>query len=125
MMGGALGLVVAVWSTSVPAKMAATAALSIDLAVHPNGRVFAFTAALCLLTGLLFGLAPAIRASRVAVSAALNGSKENLGGSSRWFSLGKVLVVLQVALSIVLLIGAGLFARTLGALKSVDMGFDR
>src|SRR5882762_7438750 len=107
MIGGALGLLVSLWSTNVLLKIVATGRLSIDLDVHPNGRIFAFTAALCLLTGLLFGLAPAVRASRVAVSAALNGSKENLGGSARWFSLGKVLVVLQVALSIVLLIGAG------------------
>ncbi len=120
--GGAFGLLVSLWSTSVLLKIVATGPLSMDLDVHPNGRIFAFTAALCLLTGLLFGLAPAVRASRVPVSAALKGSGE---GSPRWFGLGKALVVLQVALSIVLLIGAGLFARTLGALKSLDLGFDR
>jgi predicted permease len=122
MLGGALGMLVAVWATSALLKIVASGRLGIDLDVHPDGRILAFTTALCILTGLLFGLAPAISASRVALLSALKGSG---AGSPRRFGLGKALVISQVALSIVLLIGAGLFVRTLRNLKSQDMGFDR
>jgi predicted permease len=121
-LGGALGMLVAVWGTSVLLKIVASGRLALDLDVHPDWRVLAFTAALCMLTGLLFGLAPAVRASRVSLSPALKGSGTNSPGR---FGLGKALVVSQVALSIVLLIGAGLFIRTLRNLKSQDLGFDR
>ena len=121
-LGGALGMLVAVWGTSALLKIVASGRLALDLDVAVDLRILGFTAALCILTGLLFGLAPAIRASRVPLLSALKG----IGASSAGrFSLGKALVVSQVALSIVLLIGAGLFVRTLRNLKSQDMGFDR
>jgi predicted permease len=122
MLGGALGMLVAVWATNALLKIVASGSLALNLDVHPDGRILAFTTALCILTGLLFGLAPAISASRVALLSALKGS--GLGSPGR-FGLGKALVISQVALSIVLLIGAGLFVRTLRNLKSQDMGFDR
>ena len=121
-LGGALGILIAVWGTSALLKIVASGRLALELDVHPDGRIFAFTAALCILTGLLFGLAPAVRATRVALLTALKGSG---AGSPGRFSLGKALVIAQVALSIVLLIGAGLFVRTLRNLKSQDLGFDR
>ncbi len=80
-------------------------------------RVFVFTAAVAWLTGLLFGLAPALRATRVDLHSAL---KENTRGARGSLSvLGKSLVIAQVAVSLLLLIGAGLFIRTLHNLQSV------
>jgi len=130
-LGGALGMLVAVWGINALLGILSAGPFSpvgcavcggIDVDVHPDWRILSFTAALCILTGLLFGLAPAVSASRTTLSPALKGSGT---GSAGRFGLGKALVVSQVALSIVLLIGAGLFVRTLRNLKSQDMGFDR
>jgi predicted permease len=86
-------------------------------------RVLGFTAIASILTGILFGLAPALRATRIELTPML---KENPGssGSSR-SRLSKTLVVTQVALSLVLLAGAGLFVRTLRNLNQIDAGFNR
>ena len=85
-------------------------------------RVFGFTAAVAVLTGLLFGLAPALRATRVDLNSAL---KENTRGAVGSLSvLGKSLVIAQVAVSLVLLVGAGLFIRTLHNLSRVTLGFN-
>lgn len=85
-------------------------------------RVFAFTVAVCVLTALLFGAAPAWQSTRSDLVPAL---KEDVPGSTgiRRFTLRKGLVILQIALSIPLLVGAGLFARTLGNLRGLDTGF--
>ena len=126
-MGGALGLLFAKWGADVLVKYAATGPMrslnaTLTLDVHPDARVLLFTAALALITGILFGLAPALRASKVSISPVLS----ERGGSSRGRAgLGKLLVVSQVALSVLLLIGAGLFARTLHNLKTENLGFDR
>ena len=86
-----------------------------ELRFHPNLRVAAFSAAATLLTGLLFGLAPAWRTSRA-------GLAESMKDVPR-LRLGKVVIALQVALSLALLVGAGLFLRTLGNLNRADIGF--
>src|SRR5205085_7906637 len=85
-----------------------TTPLALKLDLHANGEVLAFTALLCLLTGILFGLAPAFLSSKVALAPALSGRGADTGSSGGRFSLGKILVVVQVAVSLVLLIGAGL-----------------
>jgi predicted permease len=97
----------------------------ITLDIHPDWRVLAFTAALCLVTGILFGLAPAFSGSKTTLSTALTGRRADSGSSGGRLGLGKVLVISQVALSLVLLAGAGLFVRTLRNLRSVDLGVDR
>jgi predicted permease len=124
-MGGALGLLMARWGTNILLAMAASGRLPVNLEIHPDLRVLGFTAGLCLLTGILFGLAPASNASRVSLGSALSERGAGSGGAMERFSLGKVLVVSQVALSLLLLIGAGLFTRTLANLKSQDLGFAR
>ena len=101
--------------TSAPALLP----VSLDLKLDP--AVFGFCAAICLLTGIGFGLAPALRASRVSIVAALRGSKTQPGGSAA----GRVLVILQVAVSAMLLVGAGLLVRTLHNLRTQDLGMDR
>jgi predicted permease len=124
LIGGALGVLFASWGarvllTYLPQER------PVSLDVSPDARVLGFTLAVSVLTGLLFGLAPALRATRLDVTASL---KEKGGGGSgdrSRLSLNKILIVSQVALSLFLLIGAGLFVRSLQNLKSLDAGFDR
>jgi predicted permease len=91
------------------------------LNLTPDARVLGFTLAVSVLTGLLFGLAPAWQATQPNLTAAL---KDQTVGSRSRLRLNKFLVVTQVALSLFLLIGAGLFARSLWNLKSLDAGFN-
>jgi predicted permease len=94
---------------------------SLDLT--PELRVLGFTFVVSILTGILFGLAPALQAVRVNVSPELKGGRA-LAGITR-FALGKFLVSAQVALSVLLLTGACLFARSLHNLYTMDTGFNR
>jgi predicted permease len=93
-----------------------------------NRTVLAFTAFTAILTGLLFGLAPALRSSGVQASLALKDSAATLAtgkhAGSRRLSTGSVLVMGQVALSLVMLVGAGLTVRSVANLKNVDPGFE-
>src|SRR5262249_37321306 len=86
-------------------------------------RVFGFTTAIAVLTCMLFGLAPALRATRVAPASAMRASGRGLTAGRGRFSLRRGLVVVQVALSMVLLVGALLFVRSLQKLLLVDVGF--
>lgn len=92
--------------------------VSLDLA--PDLTVLAFTLGISICAGVLFGLAPAIQSTRVSVNPELKG-----GDRSAPVSFGKLLISVQVALSLVLLTGAGLFARSLYNLRTMDAGFDR
>jgi predicted permease len=85
-------------------------------------RVFGFLAGVSMLTGIVFGLLPALRATRMDLAGAMKASGRSVTSSRSILSKG--LVVLQVAMSLVLLVGAGLFLRTLENLKRVDVGFD-
>ncbi len=87
----------------------------------PDVRVLAFTAALTVFTGLLFGLAPALRATRADLVSALKDQSAAFGRSRR-FGMRNTLVVVQVALSLVLLAGSGLFLRSLQNASSIDIG---
>jgi predicted permease len=96
--------------------------------VHPDATVLFFTTALAVLTGIGFGLAPALRSGRIAIAPQLKESLRSILSSShtgsRRFSPGGWLVVSQVALSMVVVIAAGLLLRTLDKLKNIDPGFD-
>jgi predicted permease len=131
-MGSALGLVFASWMASGLSAFVRsgavgfnTAPTSINLDLHTDWRILAFTAGLCILTGILFGLIPAFRASRISLSPSLVGRGADSGSSGGRFGVGRSLVVVQVALSLLLMIGAGLFVRTLRNLKTQDLGLDR
>jgi len=95
-----------------------------------DGRVLIFTLLVALATGVLFGLAPAVQATKVDVAPALKETRASSprGRTRRFgipFGLSHVLVVSQIAISLVLIAAAGLFVRTLGNLHAVDVGFNR
>jgi predicted permease len=89
-----------------------------------DGRALGFTLGLSMLTGLVFGLAPALLASKPDFFAALKADSPGLGGGGRRLSMRNLLVVTQVALSLVMLIGAGLCVKSLRALQAIDPGFE-
>ena len=122
--GGALGVIFALWGKSVLVALAdkGTGFLPADVSPSTNWRVLAFTAAVSLLTGVLFGLIPAFRATRLDLTSALKQGRRTTGAVSR---LSKGLIVAQVALSLLLLVGAGLFIRTLYNLQQVNLGFNQ
>jgi predicted permease len=114
-LGGALGIAVGYWGKQLlPGSLGALAPL--------DWRVLAFTLAVVLVTGVLFGIAPALRTTRADISSVLKETSRSVAGSRS--VLGKSLLIVQVAISLVLVTGAGLFLRTLDNLRSVDVGFD-
>ena len=122
-LGGVVGVIFAVW-----AKNALASLTSKETGLVPNGvelslnwRVLSFTLLVSLLTGVLFGLAPALRATSLDLATSLKQSRRTTGVVSR---LSKGLIVLQVALSLLLLIGATLFIRTLYNLQHINLGFN-
>jgi predicted permease len=98
-------------------------AIVLDLAL--NARVLLFTLSLGVLSALAVGIAPALRATRLDPGAGLQGGSRGVAGNRVFMKLGRALVVVQVALSMVLLTGAGLFLQSLRQLESVDVGFVR
>jgi predicted permease len=119
--GGVCGVLLAQWGVVVLVKMVAEGS---PLNTRPDVGVLLFTAGVSVLAGLLFGLVPAIQASRTNLSAAIKERTRMRGGFMR-LSLSSLMVVLQVGLSMVLLTGAGLFGRSLLKLQNEDVGFDR
>ncbi len=123
LIGGLAGLVFAYWAKDFLVQWNPWGNRLPVLDLSLDWRVLGFTTAVSVLTGLLFGCAPAWRATRVDVNPALkDGGRGSQGSSRSWFS--KALIVAQVAMSLVLLIGAGLFMRTLRNLQTVDVGFN-
>jgi predicted permease len=122
-LGGVGGLLFAVWGSRLLVRFLSKAGSELQLDTAPDLRALAFTMGVAVLTGLLFGLAPALRATSVSPN---NVMKEHARGTvgSR-FNLGRALVTGQVALSLMLLVGAGLFLGTFRNLLSIDLGFSR
>lgn len=124
-LGATCGLLFALWGGRLLVHLLSTANYEVQFDVAPDLHVLAFTSAVALLTGSLFGLAPALRATNVAPNQSLKeNARGTVTGASR-FSLGKALVTSQVALSLVLLVAAALFLGTLRNLLTADLGFDR
>jgi predicted permease len=124
LIGGVLGLALAYWGTRVLASLLMSEGLPLVIRFESSTRILAFTSLVSLLTGLLFGLSPALQATKVDVNTTIKDQTHTLAGMSR-LRLGKALVVLQVAVSLILIVGAGLLIRTLQNLKGVDVGFHR
>jgi macrolide transport system ATP-binding/permease protein len=120
--GGALGFLTALWASGLASGLRTRAGGNLDLDVTPNTRVLVFTLAASVLTVLLFGVLPALRASRLELVPMLKGSTTT-PVFRRGPSLHSLLVVTQVTLSLVLLTGAGLFLRSLWKLQSIEKGF--
>ena len=121
--GGALGLLAAQWLVSGLLAVFSNGNNTIPFDLKPDMRILAFTGAVSILTGILFGLAPALAATKVDLIPMLKGAE----GESRPLRrrLAKSLVIAQVALSLALLIGAGLLIRSLQQLYRVDTGYER
>src|SRR5580700_11258579 len=121
--GGLLGLLVSVWTTSALLHILPADATGGWIAAALDLRTLAFTLALATFTGLLFGLAPALQAGRAEVASTLREQRASLAAAGGGARIRRVLVVAQLALSLLLLVGAGLFARSLFNLQRVDPGF--
>ena len=125
--GAGLGALLAyAGATGLAAFFAENANSPLQINLHPNAPVLLFTIGVAVLTGIGFGLAPACRITRTNVTTELKGNSATAArhGSGRRFGLSSGLVVLQVALSVVVLSGAGLLLRTLDNLRNIDPGFD-
>jgi predicted permease len=118
-LGAILGWGFARWGVHVLLGLLST---RIALDVHPDMRLFAFTTALCLGTGIVVGIIPALRATQIDLRGGLTERSSHGGGRS---VLGKTLVIAQVGLSLLLLVGAGLIVRSLQNVLAVDAGYHR
>ncbi len=122
--GALLGLAFAFWgSRLLVALMTQGSLFPVTLDVSPDLRVLSLTASVAILTGILFGVAPAWRSSREDPATVLQQNARSL--SSGTGKLSKALIITQVALSLVLLLGAGLLARSFEKLRSIDLGFQK
>ena len=122
-LGAALGIVFARWSTGALVRAVSTVANPVVLDLSVDVRVLLFTIAVTALTIVLFGVAPAFRASSVSATAAIRSDRSAAAGGVR-VGVTQVLIVAQVALALVLVTGAGLFARTFASLAERPLGFD-
>jgi predicted permease len=121
-LGGAAGFALAIWLDRFLVALTPSGDTSIHISTTPDWRVLPFTFGVTVLTGLIFGLAPALQTTRLDLAETLKDQAGAVvsGGSVR---IRKMLVIGQVALSLLLLIGAGLFIRTLRNLRDLDPGF--
>ena len=117
--GGVIGLFLAWWGTRILLVLASGGSVPIPINVEPNRRILTFTIAVSVATAIISGLAPAIIVTRQRLTSALKTS--TMSRPRLWLS--RPLVVAQVALSLLLLTGAGLFVKTLRNLRAVDLGF--
>jgi putative ABC transport system permease protein len=121
--GTVLGLVVAQWAARLLVFELSGESIARALDVGLDWRVMAFTVAVACATALLFGVVPALRATQVAPTDAMKQQGRSIVGEAR-FGVGSALVVAQVALSLVLVVGAALFMRTFSSLAHVRLGFE-
>jgi predicted permease len=120
--GGIAGLVVAVWTDKALVDFLPRSAVPMNLSATPDWRILSFNIIISVVTGIAFGLVPALQSTRPNVAGTLKDQAGAVvGGTST--GLRKLLVVAQIALSLLLLIGAGLFIRSLQKLKDLDPGF--
>ena len=123
LLGGVAGVALAWWGSRLLLLMASNGPQTLPVDVTPNIRILGFTIGVSALCAIIFGTAPALRASRIEPNTSLKGGKIS-GSSILRNPLGKAFVVGQVALSLLLLVGAGLFVRTLVNLQNIPSGFN-
>jgi len=125
--GGVLGIAVAYWCTGVLPRWASEGTAAIPLNLTPDARILFFGVVVAIATGLLCGFAPALQSAHVDPASVLKAGVQSIPGrdaGSRW-PVRKLLVAAQVALSLVLLVGAGMFLKTLQNYSQLNPGFDR
>ncbi len=122
-LGGAAGLALAWWGSGLLVTMASSGPRPLPLQVTPNARILGFSLLVSVLSALIFGATPALHATRVDLNATLKDGKGSLQANSQ-SRIGRALVVAQVALSLMLMVGAGLFVRTLINLQDIPTGFN-
>jgi putative ABC transport system permease protein len=122
--GSIAGLIIARWGSRAIIVMLSTRTQIVDVNLSMDRRVFAFTTAVGILTGLLFGVAPAFRGSSLTPADALRDHSRGVVSGGGRFQIGHALVALQIALSFVLVFGSTLFVRTLVSLTTQEMGFE-
>lgn len=123
--GALLGMLFARWGSVLLVRFISTANNPVFLDLSLDRRVLAYTGAIAILTGILFGLFPTIRSTRVSLTSAMKGAGAEDAERRARFHPGKWIVASQVAMSLVLLVAAGLFLRSLAKLVTLDIGFDR
>ena len=125
--GGLLGIAFAVWGIRFLTLLLSAGSENFTLHAVVNWRVLAVAAALSMVTGVVFGLAPALESTRVGLLPALQESRTagTRPHGARLLTLSRALMVMQIAISLVILVAAGLFVRTLSSLESIDLGFNR
>jgi predicted permease len=124
-LGGALGLLFSKWGGSLLLAVLSGSGSKIPFQFSPNPRALTFTAVVSLVAGVLFGLAPALACTRVELNPVLKGAGGHSAARATHGRLTKSLMISQIALSLSLLIGAGLLLRALQQFYAVDMGFER
>ncbi len=126
-LGGALGVAFAIWGIRFLTLLLANGREHFTLRAELNWHVLAVVVGLSLLTGVLFGLAPALQSTRIDFMPALKESRtgDARGHRFRRFGLSRILMVSQIAVTLLILVAAGLFLRTLSNLESIQLGFNR
>ena len=125
--GGVFGLVLAHWADAVLLSLVSTSSNPVFLDLHPDSRILAATLGISVLTGILFGLAPGLRAARQELNVTLSGAAKgslHRGTRDSRIPAGRILVAGQIAVSLAVLIVAGLFLRSFESLTNLDPGFD-
>ena len=126
LLSGLAGLIVAEFGIRFLTWLLANGAENFTLRAQIDFRILLFTIAVSLATGLLFGLAPAIQSTRLDITPALKESRASVTRTrGHRFGLGQILIAAQIAISLLLVISAGLFVRTLANLRSVSLGFNK
>jgi len=123
--GALVGILFARWGTALLVRVISTARNQVFLDLSLDSRVLGFTVAIAVFTSVLFGLLPALRATRVSLTLAMKGSQAIESVRPGRFRSRHWIVASQVALSLVLLVAAGLFLRSFAKLATLDIGFDR
>jgi putative ABC transport system permease protein len=123
--GAILGILFARWGSALLVRYISTGDNKVFLDLSFDWRTLSFTAGVAVFTGILFGVLPAFRSTRVSLTSAMKGSQAVDAESGAKFRAGKWIVASQVALSLVLLVASGLFLRSLVKLVTMDVGFDR
>ncbi|HXO04538.1 MAG TPA: ABC transporter permease [Candidatus Sulfotelmatobacter sp.] len=123
--GALLGILFAKWGGVLLVRFVSTKQTQVFLDLSMDLRVLSFTVGIAILTGLLFGILPAFRSTRVSLTSAIKGVEVQGDTKRSRFHSGKWIVALQVALSLILLVGTGLFVRSFRNLITLDPGFDR